>query len=39
VSVQSQVEEALDQLALAPTADCVRNKLVAGSDINELEAL
>lgn len=39
MSVRSQVDEALDQLALAPTADRVRSKLVAGADINELEAL
>ena len=39
MSVRSQVDEALYQLALAPTAECVRSKLVAGADINELEAL
>ena len=39
MSVRAQVDEALDQLALAPTADRVRSKLVAGADINELEAL
>jgi hypothetical protein len=39
VSLIEQVEEALDALASAPTAEFVRSRLVAGVDINELEAL